>query len=382
MKTGICALCLMALLLASCSRRAPVAGRPESGAGSGPVPVLVARAAARNVPVEVQAIGTVQAYSAVAVRSQLTGKIAAVHFREGQEVRVGDRLFTLDSRPWRAALNQAQANCKRDEAQLASARLEFERTKSLFDGKIASQQDYDTAEAAYQALEATVLADNAAVSNAQVNLEYTEIRSPIEGRAGNLTIKAGNVVKAPDDILLSITQVHPIYVAFAVPEQSLPAIRREARRRALQVMANAPGDAGEAARGELTFIDNTVDTNTGTILLKATFANANDVLWPGQFVQVSLTLSNLVDATVVPSQAVQAGQDGEFVFVVKADNSVEARPVETSIAYDGQIVVVSGVKPGDTVVTDGQLRLVPGAKVNIKKPESSGLTSTTATDPP
>lgn len=382
MKTGIPALCVMALLLASCSRRAPGAGRRGPGASSGPVPVLVARAAARNVPVEVQAIGKVQAYSAVAVRSQITGKIAAVHFREGQEVRAGDLLFTLDSRPWQAALNQAQADCKRDEARLASARLEFERTKNLFDGKIASQQDYDTAEAAYQALKATVLADKAAISNAQVNLEYTEIRSPIAGRTGNLTIKAGNVVKAPDDILLSITQVHPIYVAFAVPEQNLPAIRRQARRGALRVIASAPGDDSEAVQGELSFIDNTVDTNTGTILLKGTFANTNDLLWPGQFVEVSLTLSNLVDATVIASQAVQTGQNGEFVFVVKPDDSVEARPVETSIAYDGQIVVVRGVKPGETVVTDGQLRLVPGAKVSVQSPQVTGLTSNATADPP
>lgn len=382
MKTGIPALCLIVLFLASCSRHSPVAERPGPAAGSGPVPVLVARAGARTVPVEVRAIGTVQAYSAVAVRSQLTGKIAAVHFHEGQEVRAGDLLFTLDSRPWQAALNQAQANCKRDEAQLASARLEFERIKSLLDSKIASQQDYDSAEAAYQALEATVLADNAAISNAQVNLGYTEIRSPIAGRTGNLTIKDGNVVKAPDDILLSITQVHPIYVAFGVPEQNLPAIRRQAHREALQVTAMAPGNNGEAAQGKLTFIDNTVDTNTGTILLKGTFANTNDLLWPGQFVQVSLTLSNLVDATVVPSQAVQAGQNGEFVFVVKPDDSVEARTVETGIAYDGQVVVVSGLKPGENVVTDGQLRLVPGSKVSIKTPESAGLTSNTTADPP
>jgi membrane fusion protein, multidrug efflux system len=367
--------CLAAagLLFSSCSRR-PAGGVP-SGRGVAAVPVLVERAAGRDVPVEIHAIGTVQAHSLVLIRSQITGPITEVHFREGQEVRAGDPLFTIDPRPFEAALNLAEANQKRDEAQLISARLEFERTSNLFAARIDSQQDYDTAQAAYQAQAAVVVADNASVSSAQVSLGYTRIVSPIDGRTGNLTVKKGNVVKAPDDVLVSLTEVHPIYVAFAVPEQQLPAIRRQARQAALPVEVVVPDDPDHPARGELTFIDNTVDTNTGTILLKGTFANPDDVLWPGQFVHVSLTLSNLVDATVVPSQAVQTGQNGEFIFVVQPDQTVEARPVVTGIAYDGQTVIASGIAPGETVVTDGQLRLVPGTKVEVKTQELSGAST-------
>lgn len=216
------------------------------------------------------------------------------------------------------------------------------------------------------------MADNAAISNGEVNLSYTSIRAPIDGRTGNLTVKTGNVVKAPDDILLSLTQVYPIYVAFAVPEQNLPAIRRESQQKHLPVTAVSPGDLSRPASGELTFINNMVDTNTGTILLKATFANPDEVLWPGQFVQVSMTLSNLTQAIVVPSQAIQTGQNGEFVFVVKPDLTVETRPVTTGVVYQGLTVVNNGLHPQETVVTDGQLRLTPGAKVDIKPPEAAG----------
>jgi multidrug efflux system membrane fusion protein len=278
--------------------------------------VLAARATSQDVPVEIRGIGTVQAYSTVAVRPQITGPIVQVHFQEGKEVKAGELLFTIDPRPWEAALNQSIANLKRDQAQLINARLQFERTKNLFESKIASQQDFDTAEANFHAAESTVLADSAAMTNAQLSLDYTSIRAPIEGRTGSLAVKQGNVVKAPDDVLVTITQIRPVYVAFAVPEHQLPAIQARSSESALPVQAFAPGDADHKALGELTFIDNTVDTNTGTILLKGTFANTNNVLWPGQFVETSLTLSNLVQATVVPSQAVQAGQNGEFIFVV------------------------------------------------------------------
>jgi multidrug efflux system membrane fusion protein len=370
------AACLaMALLFSSCSRKpAGAQGRPGAGAA---VPVLVAKAESRDIPVEIHAIGSVQAYSVVSIRSQITGPITEVHFQEGQEVRDGDPLFTIDPRPYEAALNQAKSSLIRDEAQLVSARLEFERTSNLFVSKIASRQDYDTAEANYRALEGTVLVDQAAISNAQVSLGYTVICAPIDGRTGDVTAKKGNVVKAPDDVLLTITQVHPIYVAFSVPEQNLAAIRRKSSQDALAVEAVVPSQRNSLARGELTFINNMVDTNTGTILLKGTFANTNDVLWPGQFVQVSLTLSNLVQATVVPSQAVQTGQNGEFVFVVKPDQTVEAHPVATSVSYDGLTVITSGVQPDETVVTDGQLRLVPGAKVSAR----SSPTPAPATNP-
>jgi multidrug efflux system membrane fusion protein len=341
--------------------------------------VRVAPARIEDVPVEIRAIGNVQAYSTVAIRSQITGPIMQVHFREGQEVKVGDLLFTIDPRPWEALVNQAQANAKRDEANLLSARLEFMRTSNLFVSKIASQDDFDKAEAAFRSLEATVLSDNAAISNAQVSLDYTSIRSPVDGRTGSLAVKAGNVVKAPDDVLVSITQIRPIYVGFAVPERQLPTIRQRAREAALLVKAFAPGETNNIAVGELTFIDNTVDTNTGTIFLKGTFANTNDVLWPGQFVQTSLTVNTLTQATLVPSQAVQIGQNGEYIFVVKPDSTVEVRTnIVTGGSYEGQTVITSGMKPGETIVTDGQLKLTPGAKVAVKAPDAKSSSTNTA----
>ena len=356
----------LVLLINACSRQASTAGRERP-----PVPVLAVPATARDVPVEVRAIGNVQAYSLVSIRSQITGPITEVHFQEGQDVKAGDLLFTIDPRPWRAVLNQVQANLNRDQAQMLSARLQFLRTSNLFASKIASQQDYEAAEASYQALDATVLADAAAVTNAQVSLDYTAIRSPIDGRTGNLTVKAGNVVKSPDDAILTVAQIRPVYVAFSVPEQNLPGIRRQARQGTLPVEAVVPDEPDRPASGELTFINNMVDTNTGTILLKATFANTNDVLWPGQFVRVSLTLSNLVQATVVPTQAIQTGQSGEFVFVAQPDGTVTNKPVATGITYDGLTVIRSGVEVGETVVTDGQLRLTPGARISVKSSESS-----------
>ncbi|MFO1487867.1 MAG: efflux RND transporter periplasmic adaptor subunit [Verrucomicrobiota bacterium] len=330
-----------------------------------PVPVLAAKAEVRTLPVELRAVGNVQAYAAVGIRSQITGPIVAVHFEEGQEVKAGDRLFTIDPRPSEAALNQARANVKRDEALLLSARLEFQRTSNLFQIRIASQQDYDTAEASFRSAEAALLATSAAVSNAQVSLGYTEIRSPITGRTGDLKVKAGNVVKAPDDVLVNITQIHPIYAAFSVPEQNLAAVRSRMRSETLPVAAAVAGSE-MLSQGRLTFINNMVDTDTGTVLLKATFDNEDNALWPGQFVQVSLALSNLVDAVVVPSQAVQTGQHGDYVFIAKSDDTVEMRPVVSSVSRDGITVITRGIQAGETVVTDGQLRLVPGAKVSVK----------------
>jgi multidrug efflux system membrane fusion protein len=357
-----------AVVFNSCSRKSS-GSQGRTGTG---VPVLVTKAESRTIPMELRVIGSVQAYSAVSIRSQVTGPITDVHFQEGQEVQAGDLLFTIDPRPYEAALIQARSALIRDEAQKVSAGLEFQRTSNLFAGKIASQQDYDTAEANFRALEGTVLVDEAAMTNALVSLGYTAIRAPIDGRTGSAIVKKGNVVKAPDDVLLSLTQVRPIYVAFSVPEQNLSAIRRESAAAALRVEAAAPGQTNTPARGELTFINNMVDTNTGTILLKGTFANADNVLWPGQFVQVTLTLSNLVHATVVPSQAVQSGQNGEFLFVVKPDMTVEAHPVVIGISDNGFTVITTGVQADEIVVTDGQLRLVPGAKVEIKTPQAPG----------
>jgi len=371
--------CSLGLLVSSCSKNET----PGKGQGAG-APVIVAKAIAQDVPVKISAVGNVRAYSTVSIRAQVTGPITEVHFQEGQEVKAGDLLFSIDPRSFEAALNQAQANLKRDEAQMINSRLEFLRASNLFQSKIASQADYDTAEANYHAAESTLMADNAAITNAQVSLSYTAIRSPFDGRTGSLAVKAGNVVKAPDDVLVTITQIRPIYVAFAVPERQLPAIRQRAHTAAaLSIEAFPPGETNNPARGELTFIDNSVDTNTGMILLKGTFANTNDVLWPGQFVQTSLTLNTLTQAIVVPSQAVQIGQNGEYIFVVRPDSTVEVRTnLVTGITYEGQTVITSGVKPGETIVTDGQLKLTHGVKVAVKAPEAEGSSTNTSVETP
>ncbi len=347
------------------------------------VPVLVAQSFVTNVPVQIQPppVGHVTPYSTVTVHSQIGGIISQVHFQEGQEVKKGDLLFTIDPGPARAALAQARANLARDRAQLENAKIQFDREKKLFDQKLVSQDDYDTSRAGMDALQGTVQADEAAVTNAELNLGYTEIRAPINGVAGSLQSFAGNVVKAPDDTLLTINQIHPIYIAFAVPEQYLPEIRKEMAEHTLKVEATYEGMMVPPPQGELTFINNTVDEATGTILLKATFSNENSALWPGQFVNVELTLSDLTNAIVVPSPAVQTGQKGEYIYVVKSDKTVEERPVTIGITYQGETVVVKGLKAGETVVTDGQSRLVPGVKAAITTAAQAGLSTASPASP-
>ena len=370
-RAGLVACSVMSgLLLAGCSKKQP-AGKAPAGARP-PVPVLVAQAVARDVPIEVRAVGNVQAFSTVAVRSRITGQLFKMHFKEGDDVKQGDLLFTIDPRSAEAALRQASANTKRDEAQLDSARLDFDRVKKLSESGIASRDEFDKAEAALRALEATVLADRAAVSNAALNVSFTEIRSPISGRAGNILVKEGNIVKSEDDILVTINQVHPIYVAFAVPEQELPRIRARLKESAPEVTVTLPDSTNVLAAGKLTFIDNAVDPATGTILLKGTFQNDDHALWPGQFVQARLVVDTLKQATVVPSQAVQSSQSGEFVFVVTDGNVVEKRNVDLGVTQPGSVVISRGVKPGETVVTDGQMRLTPGAKVSVQRQSGAG----------
>ena len=359
-----------ALALCGCSGKASEA---QKTAGTRPsVPVITAQAEAQDVPIELRNIGNVEPYSLVAVRSQITGQITKIHFLEGQEVKAGDLLFTIDPRPAEGVLRQTQADLKRDQAQLVIVKLEFERAKKLLENAIGSRDDYDKAEAALHALEATILSDEAAVSKAQLQVEFTSIRTPMDGRTGSLMARVGNVVKAPDDLLVSINQVHPIYVTFSVPEQDLPAIRRRMRESKLFVEAQAPVDPGlpgevaEPPRGELTFIDNTVDVTTGRIKLKATFPNSDNALWPGQFVQTILTLNILKHATLVPSQAVQSSQSGDFVFVVKSDSTVQKRSIVAGLSRRGMTVIESGVQSGETVVTDGQLRLTEGAPVTAQ----------------
>lgn len=339
-----------------------------------PVPVLAAKAGMTNVPVQIAPppVGHVAAFSTVTVHSQIGGLIQAVHFKEGQEVKKGDRLFSIDPRPTQALLEQVKADLQRDEAQLEYAKVNFAREQKLFDQKLISQDELDTNRASLDAISGTVAADKAAIATAQLNLEFCEIRSPIDGRAGSLKSYVGNVVKAPDDALLTITQIHPIYVAFSVPEQYLPQIKSEMAQRTLKVSVTYENMEVSPPTGELTFVDNLVDDTTGQIQLRATFANTDDALWPGQFVQVELTLKTLTNAVVVPSQSVQTGQTNQYVYVVKSSPTnaavqvVEPRPVTIGIDYGNQTVIAKGFAAGETVVTDGQLRLTPGAKVVVK----------------
>jgi multidrug efflux system membrane fusion protein len=348
-------------------------GDAKKGAVGAGAPVLVAPAVETNVPVQINPppVGHVMPYSTVTIRPQVGGVISQVHFQQGQEVKKGDLLFTIDPRPMQAALDAARAALARDQAQSENARIQFGREQKLFEQKLISQDEFDTSKAGLDALVGTVAADQAAVTNAMLNLDYCQIRAPIDGVTGSLQFYQGNVVKAPDDTLLTINQIHPIYVAFAVPEQYLPEIKKEMRERTLKAQATFQNMDVPPPEGELTFIDNAVDTTTGTIQLKATFPNEDSTLWPGQFVQVVLTLSDLTNAIVVPTQAVQTGQNGRFVYVVKPDQTAEERPVIVDLTYQGETVVQSGLRTGETVVTDGQLRLAPGVKINIKSAISS-----------
>jgi multidrug efflux system membrane fusion protein len=396
---------LLTAAVAACSRGGePAAAKAQSRAPA--VPVTVAPVVERDVPVRVTAIGNVQAYSTVAVLSQVGGELFAVHFKEGQEVRQGELLFTIDPRPFQAALQQAraqlaqhqaqikqaEANLAKDMAQLENARVDERRYRELLDRELIARQQYDQVRTTAVSLEATIQADEAAVTNARavvqadeasvenakLQLGYTEIRAPIEGRTGNVLIQRGNVVKANDvgNPMVVITRVHPIYVSFSVPEQQLDEIKRHREAGDLKVEATVAGQA-RAVRGELSFVNNTVDVATGTIQLKATFQNNENALWPGQFVNIALTLTTQPRALVVPSQAIQRGQQGPYLFVVKPDLTVEQRVVQPGIVDGRDVVIVKGVAAGERVVTDGQLRLVPGARVEIKTsaaPTAPGLT--------
>ena len=376
---GIGTFCLFSLVLAAaalltgCHRQEAAAGKGKRQ--QGPVPVLVGKVVPQDVPSQVRTIGNVTAYSTVAVRSRVGGELMKVHFNEGQEVKRGDLLFTIDPRVPMAALQQAQANLARDEALVNQARTELARERKLLESKLVSQDEFDKAESAWKTAVATAESTRAAVTNAALIVDFTSIRSPLDGKTGSVLVRQGNQVNAESDVLVTINQVHPIYVVFSVPEHHLAEIRREAQEKTLKVEARLPDWNGPLPQGELTFIDNAVDVTTGTIQLKATFPNTDNALWPGQFVQVTLTLKSLSQVTVVPSQAVQAGQDGDYVYVVKADQTVEMRPVFVAMTFAGGTVVTNGLKAGETVVLDGQLRLGPGAKVSVKTTEKSGTTN-------
>lgn len=374
------------LLISSCSGNRE---RPEA-----PWLVEVARAVQKTVPVQLRVIGNVQAYSTVSVKSRIAGQLMRVHFKEGQDVRKGEPLFTIDPRPFEAALKQAEANLERDMAQVEqaeaniqrdmaqekNAQMEADRYKILFEKGVVAKEQYDKFRMDREVIEATVradraakanaeaalVADRAAVENAKLQLSYCSIFSPMDGRTGSLIVQEGNMIKDNDVIMVVINQITPIYVAFSVPEENLAEIKKYMAEGKLKVEAVIPNEEAHPEEGIISFVDNTVDTATGTIRLKGNFANKEKRLWPGQFVRVVLTLTEEPNAIVVPSQAIQTGQEGQYVFVVKPDLTVESRPVVSGLTINNETVIQKGLNPGENVVTDGQLRLYPGAKVEIK----------------
>jgi len=369
---------LLAITSGACAGGDASTGSPGGGRGRGgdqSVPVTVAQVTQKSMPIEIRVIGSVEAYSVVSVRGQITGQLTAVNFKEGDDVEKGQLLFALDRRPLEAALLQAQANLQRDIAQAANAKVVAQRYSDLAGRGIATTEQLETSRTSAAALEATVEADRAAVENAKVQLQYATITSPLAGRTGALMVHEGNLVRAADQApLVVINQVAPIYVSFAIPESRLSDLKHFLALGTLAVEARAPNGAAASSYGHVTFVDNNVDQTTGTIRIKATFPNADRSLWPGQFVNVVVALTKDPTAVVVPAAAVQVGQQGQYAYVVKSDHAVEYRPVVIERAAGLETVIKTGLKPGETVVTDGQLRIVAGSKVSIKESESPQVT--------
>ncbi|MGD0275218.1 MAG: efflux RND transporter periplasmic adaptor subunit [Syntrophales bacterium] len=329
------------------------------------VPVTEAEAIKKTVPIQIEAIGSVEAYQSISIRSQINALLTRVYFKDGQDVRKGDLLLKLDCRPYDAALKQSIANLDKDTAQLKNALEELHRYRYLVEKEYVPKEQYDQIQTNWAAQEATVNADRAFVENNRVQVQFCSIYSPVNGRMGSLKVNQGNLIKANDVELAVINQIQPINVTFAVPEKELPSIKKYMAQGKLYVNATIPGDS-HPEKGILTFVDNAINKDTGTISLKATFANSEKRLWPGQFVNVTLMLTNEPDAIVIPSQAVEKGQVGQFVFVIRRDSTVEVRQITSGQTLQGETVVLEGVREGERVVTDGQMQLTPGARISIK----------------
>jgi membrane fusion protein, multidrug efflux system len=412
LKAELCLFCLLIMVLPGCNSTSATSGddppstkkggkKGKGGGGGGPAPVVAAKVIEKTVPIEVSAVGNVEAYSTINVVPQISGQLTEIYFHEGDFVQKGQKLFSIDPSQLEAQVAQAEANLARDEALLSQAeanlakdsagekyaRDQAVRYAKLFAEGIVSKEQGDqltsTADslaqgvradkAAGDSLRAQMRADQAAIRNLKVQLAFTTISSPIDGRTGNLTVKPGNVVNANTSSLMSITQVQPIYATFSVPETHLSAIRRYMAQGKLAVQATPQdGSTNKAAQGVLTFVDNNVDSATGTIKLKGTFPNSDRQLWPGEYVNVVLRMAVRQNALVVPNQAVQTGQDGTYVYVVKDDQTVEMRPVTAGLRVDQDLVIDKGLEAGETVVTEGQLRLAPGSRVQIGGPNGPG----------
>ncbi len=334
------------------------------------VPVLIGKVVEKSMPLRLHAIGNVETVASVAVKSRVDGQIIVTHVRDGQDLVKGDPLFQLDPKPYQSQLEQAQANLARDQAQLDYLRGQEQRYQDLLKQNFVSQEGYAQVAANFRAAQGSVSGDEAAVQHARIDLGYTTIRSPINGRAGKVMLSEGNMVKANDTLaMVVINQLAPIYVSVAVPEQYLNEIRARQKKAPLRVDVEL--EKGKAISGKLAFVDNSVDVATGTIKLRGIFSNDDKQLWPGQFVESWVTLRDEETALVVPTQALQTGPNGQYVYVVKDDFSVELRPVQVARTEGAETVVADGLKPGETVVVDGASRVTPGSKVNAKSPEKT-----------
>jgi multidrug efflux system membrane fusion protein len=350
------------------ARHARAAEAPAPAAGAPGVPVTAGTVKAEDVPVYLNGIGTVQAYNMVTIKSRVDGQIVAVNFTEGQEVKAGDRLFQIDPRPYQALLEQAQANKAKDEAQLVSAQLDLQRYGALVGPGYQTRQSYDQQKALVAQLEAAIKADQAAIDAAQLNVTYCDIRAPIDGRLSQRLVDIGNMVHATDtNGLVTIAQLKPIFVSFTIAQASLDAIREHQAKGALVVKAFPSAGGDELAQGSLTLIDNSIDQTTGTIHLKASFANKDERLWPGEFVSLHLILDTRHNVPTVPSQTVQVGPDGNYAYLIDKDDKAVRRPVEVAMVQDGIAVISKGLSAGDRIVVDGQYRLTEGAKVKIEQ---------------
>jgi membrane fusion protein, multidrug efflux system len=350
------------------SRPAPANATPPE------IPVTEATAETKTIPVYVKGLGTVQGYNTVNVRSQVSGQITKVFFREGQEVKAGDPLFQIDPRPFQAALNQALANKAKDEAQLQGAQLDLERYRKLLAPGFQSRQSFDQQTATVGQLQGAVQADQAQIDNAQLNLEYALVRSPIDGRTGQRLVDLGNFVQAGQvGGLVTVAQLKPIFVSFTVPQDSLDRIRQREKKAILTVQAYASDDKTFLSVGQVTLIDNQIDIATGTVHLRATFANADERLWPGEFVIARLILGEYSDAVTVPAQTVMQGPEGAFAYIIKPDQTAERRKVDVALTQDGVAVIDNGISAGERVVVEGQYRITNGAKLKIETPQPAAV---------
>ncbi len=366
-----CSISFLSLLLTGCASKAPQAAfeRP-------PAPVTVAAAVTQDVPIYLDEVGRGVAREFVSVQPQVPGRITELHFADGADLKKGDLLFTIDPRPFQAQVDQASANVAQSKAALALAKLNFERAQQLLASSVIAQQDFDTSKNTVDVAAAQVDQNEALLETAKLNLEYTSIHSPIDGRAGHRLVDVGNIVTANNTALLTIERMDPIYTEFTVTEGELSEVQAQAAKGALRVEVSIPDDTGKPIIGDLTYLDNAVQTTTGTVLLRATVPNPDRRLWPGQFVKVRLVLKTIPKAVLIPAGAAQQSAKGTFVYVVKDDSTAEARPVDLGQRQGDQVVINQGVKAGERVITNGQIAVTPGGKVRVADGQINGSAPT------